>query len=999
MSSSGKRRLSRRGFLKWTGVAFAAGAVATGGYKLYHFRDFEGPGLRPRSTPMLGSWEDLYRQRWTWDDIKKGSHGWANCRSACEWDLYVKNGIVVREEQSATYVRSEEAVPDFNPRGCQKGACYTEVMYGPSRVTSPMKRIGERGSGRWEQISWDQALSEIAEKLADVATEYGTDSIYQDLGPNFDNGATTVGRFRFQMKAGGVFADNWAEIGDLNIGGLLTLGLAHVGGSSDEWFLSDYLVVWMMNPSVTQIADAHFLYEARYNGSELVVIDPQYSATAVHADQWVPLRTGTDAALAMATARHIWDSGAMDEAFVREQTDLPFLVRIDDGRFLTDADLVEGGNEKLFQLWNPDTEGPAPAPGSHGSDKAKITVEDFVPPIEGRFEVTLKDGSVTNVATVGSVLREQLSLWTFEAAAEVTGLAVEVIEKFADGFARAERPTVLSSWGSNRFLHSDLMNRSKLLCLGLKGAMGKRGAGYQATGFIDLTGFSANIEANRAGARGKLELMLGMMSPGELIDTIVDGVKERKSEGDITMGLVSTGEHQRTCTTTVSSIGYHYSGTKEYLNDAVAEEYPHALQEYWDEALEKEWEDLYPASGPPRAYISGGSNLIRRSNQTQSFIDNIWARIKVAVVVDQKMCFTAMHADYFLPAAGWYEKSGIKYSMAYAPYLHYCDAAVPPLGDSEDEWEIFWLLAEQVQRVARERDLEPFTNCGTEAHDWKEIHDIYTYHGEYGAKDCERVTGAIIDDSAVCGGVTVGELKEKGIQRFNGVGQAIAPGACFNPDWDGDGVLTPLTYFTEHKWRWPTYTGRMQFYIDHPWFVEAGEALPAHRESLKAGGDLPFQMISCHSRWSIHSTWRDIPLLLRLQRGEPALYLNPKDAEAVGIADHGWAAINNDLGEMRMRVKYSNMVRPGVSYYFHAWEPHQFPDHKSYKWITPGVMNPLHLAGGDRQLNGGLNFFQPGNAVQDTRVAIRPWVDPDAPPPVESAEPLEPVEAVAEVPS
>ena len=110
----------------------------------------------------------------------------------------------------------------------------------------------------------------------------------------------------------------------------------------------------MMNPSVTQISDAHFLYEARYNGAELVVIDPQYTATAIHADQWVPLRTGTDAALGMCTARHIWDSGAIDLEYVREQTDLPFLVRLDTGRFLTDADLVDGGKPKLLQMWNPE---------------------------------------------------------------------------------------------------------------------------------------------------------------------------------------------------------------------------------------------------------------------------------------------------------------------------------------------------------------------------------------------------------------------------------------------------------------------------------------------------------------------------------------------------------------------------------------------------------------------------------------------------------------------
>ena len=96
-----------------------------------------------------------------------------------------------------------------------------------------------------------------------------------------------------------IFVDG-TEIGDLNIGATMTMGFAHTGGSADEWFLSDYLVVWMMNPSVTQMADAHFLYEARYNGAQLTVVDPQYSATAVHADHWLPLRPGTDAALAWA---------------------------------------------------------------------------------------------------------------------------------------------------------------------------------------------------------------------------------------------------------------------------------------------------------------------------------------------------------------------------------------------------------------------------------------------------------------------------------------------------------------------------------------------------------------------------------------------------------------------------------------------------------------------------------------------------------------------------
>jgi anaerobic selenocysteine-containing dehydrogenase len=296
---------------------------------------------------------------------------------------------------------------------------------------------------------------------------------------------------------------------------------------------------------------------------------------------------------------------------------------------------------------------------------------------------------------------------------------------------------------------------------------------------------------------------------------------------------------------------------------------------------------------------------------------------------------------------------------------------VPPLGQSKDEWEVYWLLSAEMQRIAKERNLEPFHDCGEVATDYKELNDIYSFRGQFGPKDAELVSGAIIDRTPIAGGVTVAELKEKGIQRYNGVGDAIAPTAIFNPDWDGKGVLGPFTYFTKHKWRWPTQTGRQQYYIDHPWFIEAREALPTHRESLKGGGDHPFQLISCHSRWSVHSTWRDVTLLQRLQRGEPAVYLNPKEAQDLGIADGGWAELRNDYGKILMLVKHSTMVRPGVAYYFHAWEAYQFPDHKSYKWLIPGLTNPLHFAGGERQLNMSINFLQPGTFVQDTRVAIR----------------------------
>src|SRR5690606_8790987 len=350
------------------------------------------------------------------------------------------------------------------------------------------------------------------------------------------------------------------------------------------------------------------------------------------------------------------------------------------------------------------------------------------------------------------------------------------------------------------------------------------------------------------------------------------------------------------------------------------------------------------------------------------------------VDVNQKVTFTGLHADYLLPAAGYYEKPGIKYSVAYVPYLHYCDAAVRPVGEAKDEWEIYSLLAAEIQRIARERDLQPTAGCGDRPVDLQTFADRFSFAGEYGPGDVEAVNERILRESPSAAGMTVAELKETGIAKYRSVGGQGIQENLFNSDWKGEGVMRALTDMTEQKWRWPTVTGRQQCYVDHPWFLEAGESLPAHKDSPKAGGDHPFQFVSCHSRWSIHSVWRDTPMLLRLQRGEPVVYLNPADARALGVEDGGWARISNDYGAILMRAKHSTMVRPRVAYYFHAWEPHQFPGHQSYKWLIPGLMKPLHWAGGDGQLGFFFGHFEPGTHVQDTRVAIAASPGPGADP-------------------
>jgi len=144
--------LSRRTFLKGTGGAALMLSLRQLGVGM--------PAAQAAADAVeYRGWEDLYRQRWAWDRVVKGTH-YVNCayQRGCAWNVYVKDEMVWREEQVASYPRTNADVPDFNPRGCQKGACYSARMYDVTRLRYPLKRAGARGECKWERVSWDQAL-------------------------------------------------------------------------------------------------------------------------------------------------------------------------------------------------------------------------------------------------------------------------------------------------------------------------------------------------------------------------------------------------------------------------------------------------------------------------------------------------------------------------------------------------------------------------------------------------------------------------------------------------------------------------------------------------------------------------------------------------------------------------------------------------------------------------------------------------------------------------
>ena len=240
-------KLTRRDFLRSAGTA----AVLLSLNRI-SFAQAVDSASQPNAAPPIPefrSWEDVFRQKWAWDRVVHCTHNRVNCMSACAWDVYVKDGIVWREEQSHAYDEGGRAgTPDFFPRGCQKGACYSSLMHSPQRVQYPIERVGERGSGKWKRISWDEALDKVADGIIAAAVTHGTETVIGSPGPNFDHGPDSAAEFRFLRLLGGTPLDTFSGIGDMPIGATQTYGMFLIDGTSDDFFRSDYIVLWSANP-------------------------------------------------------------------------------------------------------------------------------------------------------------------------------------------------------------------------------------------------------------------------------------------------------------------------------------------------------------------------------------------------------------------------------------------------------------------------------------------------------------------------------------------------------------------------------------------------------------------------------------------------------------------------------------------------------------------------------------------------------------------------------
>jgi anaerobic dimethyl sulfoxide reductase subunit A len=246
------------------------------------------------------------------EDVIYSTHS-SHCGGACLLKVHVKNGVVTRIETD------DGDDPQF--RACVRGRAYRQRMYAPDRLLHPMKRVGERGEGKFERISWDEALETLAGELNRVRETYGPAAIlFKWSGGDTSVLHNAMCHYRVLNMIGGC-SDVW---GTFSFDGglfaeLATYGTVDTGNTRDDLLNSRLIVMWGWNPSVTiqNTNTAWYLARAREAGIRIVSVDPRYTeSNATFSDQWIPIIPGTDAAMLIAMAYVIIKENLQDQKFL-----------------------------------------------------------------------------------------------------------------------------------------------------------------------------------------------------------------------------------------------------------------------------------------------------------------------------------------------------------------------------------------------------------------------------------------------------------------------------------------------------------------------------------------------------------------------------------------------------------------------------------------------------------------------------------------------------------
>jgi anaerobic dimethyl sulfoxide reductase subunit A len=241
-----------------------------------------------------------------------------NCGGRCLLVAHIEDGRITRLEP-------DDQVNDNvdNPRllPCARGLAYLRRQYHPDRLTHPMKRVGKRGQGKFEYISWDEALDHVACEIQRVKETYGNSAFFVPYGTgSLSNiNGSPVARRLFNLYGGHLSTYSTYSSACLERATPTVYGTQFTGGQRKDWVNCRYIILWGWNPAETIFGtnSAFYIKKARENGARVICIDPRNTMSAVGlADDWIQIRPGTDTAMMSAMAFVMITENLYDARFV-----------------------------------------------------------------------------------------------------------------------------------------------------------------------------------------------------------------------------------------------------------------------------------------------------------------------------------------------------------------------------------------------------------------------------------------------------------------------------------------------------------------------------------------------------------------------------------------------------------------------------------------------------------------------------------------------------------
>jgi len=957
-------------------ATLSAGTVV--GVKVAEAGDGKAPAAKPKDKPVIiddprenypntRPVEDMYRAEFSASFGDPDDHGTAfhcvNCQGNCAWQVWVKDGKITRENQSAAYPSIREDIPDCNPRGCNKGVQHSQVMYDADRLTHPMKRVGERGAGKWKRISWDEAIDEVATNLYRTMLDVGPQGNYVHVGAGLISEARGASIKRLGALLGAVRPYIASYVGDMFPGVSLVYGEGNIGCTFDFMYGTDVQVYWGCNPNTSRIPDAHYVWEGKYNGSKVIVISPEFNSTAIHADRWIPIKPGYDGHLAMSLMHEMVKEKLFDEKLVSKFTDLPMLIRKDTGELLRLSDIDASGkvptagakdgvlafDAKLHKAFAKKAHGKkdhphdvflavnkadkagaklTAMPGGEGSALSTLRLRDIGwhidPALSGTWKVALKDGKVIEVSTVFDALKAELADFTPEKTHKLTGVHPTLVRELARDIALPEVVSVTMGFALGKHFNGMLTQRAISSLMALTCRMGDRGGlntenEWSISGLAGLSGFSGAYK-HRFASGSISEYQLG------------DGARTSKK-----------------------------AYTDEELKEATGADAA-AYRKDIDKLLAGSKNDAGVGHGKPwwdtlRSFVIFADARFRRnkSGYKNAFLD----KAKFFAVADIRMSETAKYADIVLPCASHYEVWDLRTNPGYHRFANIAQPpkGLKPIGECKSEWHIATMIVQRMQALALAEfkktkkksalHIPDVTHTKDGVRPMDKLVELYTDHGKLGT-DKQAVEFALGHVDQFRGEDLGTTYKRGGFLQVNAKGGKTSP---LYPD-------KPYSTFENHyalSERFETLTGRLTFYVDHPIWLKSGAGVPTATLPLRSKRH-PFLLMTPHARWSIHSTYKTSEILLRLQRGEPYVMVNPQTARKLGLKDGDRVAMSNDLAKVQAMAKVVPSVPEGTVFMEHGWEPFMYRGKVGHNALVGDMLNLLEVSDGWGHLKFGVNW-------------------------------------------